>query len=163
MALEEIILTVGNHPGALQKVAKILAEGRINVAALSIQSSGARGYIRMVVSDTERALWLLRKAGCKVDADELVVIGLEDKAGNFLRVLDILAKHKINVSSATVLVVRDGHKSLVAIAVNNPSRAKALLHEAGVLYPDAENVITNAGLVASSVVDENRESVGLLL
>ncbi len=163
MVLEEIAFVLGNKPGALQKIAKLLAEGRINVAAISVHAQSQRGYIRMVVSDTERALWLLRREGYKVDAQELIVVGLEDRSGNLLRVLDILAQHKLNITSANVLVSREGMKSLIAIGTDNPPRARELLSSAGFVSAEAEQLITNAGLVSRSIVDSGRESVGMLL
>ncbi len=163
MVLEEISLVVGNKPGALQKIAKVLAEGRINVAAISLHSQAQRSYVRMVVSDTERALWLLRREGYKVDSTELIVVSLEDRPGNLMRVLDILSKHRVNIVSTTILVSKEGMKSLVAIGVDNPSRARELLAKGSFVSAKAEQLITNALLVASSIVDANRESVGMTL
>jgi hypothetical protein len=162
MGVQEITLALGNRPGVLQRVAMLLAEGRIYVASISIFSQGRTSTIRMVVSDTERALWLLRRSGYKADASELLVISMEDKTGSLLKVLDVLAKHKVNIASITILVVREAHKTLIGLGVDNPTKARKMLSDSGFLSVSAENLVTNAGLVASAVVDTTTGSVGLL-
>ena len=47
MALLEIGLRVANRPGELARVARILARERINLAAISVDSSGKNGNVRM--------------------------------------------------------------------------------------------------------------------
>ena len=164
MTVEEVALTVGNRPGSLQKVAQVLAEGRLNVASLSLTSQGQKSYLRLVVGDTQRALWLLRKAGYKVDANDLVVVHVEDKAGSFLKVLDILARHRVNVLSASILVTREGQKVLVGLSVSNPTRARQLLSASGFLSGGAEGLLlTNRDLVSGPVTDGSTESVGFFL
>jgi len=147
----------------LQKVARLLAEGRINVASISLSSFKQKSFIRLVVSDPERALWLLRKAGYKADADELIVVSMEDKAGSLEKVLDVLSAHRLNVDSATILVTRDGKKVLIGLGVSSPERAKKMLLDAGFITHGTEGLITNAGLISSNVVYRPTDSVGLLL
>lgn len=164
MPVQEISLVVANRPGALRNVAHILAEGRINVAALSVASQGNRSFCRLVVSDTENALWRLRKAGYKVDALDLLVVHLEDKAGALLKVLDILATKKINVLAACILVTRAQQRVLVGLAVSAPPRARKILSEVGLLAPSSsEDLVTNADLVAGAPSNVPGESVGMLL
>jgi hypothetical protein len=163
MPVQEISLVVANRPGALKNVAHLLAEGRINVAALTVASQGTRSFCRLVVSDTENALWRLRKAGHDVDVTDLIVVHLEDKAGALLRVLDVLANKKINVLAACILVTRAHQRVLVGLSVNNPPRARKLLSDAGFLAPSAEGLVTNADLVAGAPSEVPGESVGLLL
>jgi|GEM_PF-149751 len=162
MAVQEITLTLPNRPGVLQKVAQILAEGRINVASISLNSQGTRSNVRLVVSDTERALSLLRRSGYKVDAHELLVVHLEDRAGSFAKVLNVLARHKVNLLSATILVTRDRQRVLVGMEVNNTARARKLLADAGFLSASAEQLITNEDLISSRLSEVPSESVGLL-
>lgn len=163
MTIQEVTVTIGNRPGNLQSIAQLLAEWRIYVAAISLSSFKQKSSIRLVVNDTERALWLLRKKGYKADAKELIVVSMEDKTGSLLKVLDILARQKINIESATILVMREGQKVLVGLDVSTPQRAHKILVEAGFISKAAEGLISNAGLVASNVVYNPTESVGLLL
>lgn len=156
-------MVVANRPGVLRNVAHLLSEGRINVAALSVASQGNRSFCRLVVSDTENALWRLRKAGYKVDATDLLIVHLEDKSGALLRVLDVLAQKKINVLAACILVTRAHQRVLAGLAVSNPSRARTILESTGFLAPGAEELVANADLVAGTPSEVPGVSVGVLL
>ncbi len=63
MPLLEITVSLPNRPGTLAGVARTLARDRINLAAISVDSTRAKGRVRLIVSDPERARHLLEEAG----------------------------------------------------------------------------------------------------
>jgi len=162
MALREISLTLPNRPGALAGVARTLAKERINLAAISVDSSSGKGRVRLIVNDPDRAMSLLRTAGYEADVREMIAIRLEDRSGSFLRVLEVLAKEKLNVQSVAILVAREGNQSLVALSTNDLARTRKLLHQSGVASKAAERLVSNDDLLASAPTIPS-ESVGLLL
>ncbi len=162
MSLREISLTLPNRPGTLVGVARVLAEARINLAAVSVDSSTGRGRVRLVVSDPDRAVTLLEAAGYSTEVREMLAVRLEDRAGSFLRVLEILAKARVNVQSAAILVAREGNHPVVALSATNLGRARTLLARAGFASDGAERLLSNSDLVAG-IPTVPSESVGLLL
>ncbi len=162
MPLEELALELPNRPGTLAGVARILAKERINLAAISVDPSARRGHVRLVVNHPARARALLSKAGFTVEEHELIAVRLEDRAGSFLRVLDVLADAKVNVQSVAILVVKEGAQSLVALSTSDLARARKVLEAAGFLSEGAERLISNADLLAAAPAIPS-QSVGLLL
>jgi hypothetical protein len=162
MTLREISLTLPNRPGALAGVARTLAKERINLAAISVDSAAGRGRVRLVVSDPDRALVLLSAAGYDAEVREMMAVRLEDRAGSFLRVLEALARAKVNIQSVAILVARDGNHPLVALSANDLPRARKVLRQAGFASTAAERLVSNADLLASAPSIPG-ESVGLLL
>jgi hypothetical protein len=160
--LREIVLRVPNRPGELARIARVFAHERINLAAISVDSTAKQGSVRLVVNDPERALGLLRAAGYTVETHELLALELEDRAGSFLRVLDVLAKERINVRSVVILVARAGGRALVGVAVDELEQARKALRGTGYLSESAERLVSNADLVAGSPTIPE-ESVGMLL
>jgi hypothetical protein len=162
MALREIALTLPNRPGTLAGVARVLAKDRINVAALAVDSTATKGHVRLVVSDPDKAMRILAKAGYEPEIREMLAVRLEDKAGSFLRVLETLAKAKLNVQSVAILVAREGSHPLVALSTTDLAKARRLLQEAGFASQLAERIVTNSDLLATAP-SIPQESVGLLL
>jgi len=162
MTLQEIALTLPNRPGALAGVARILAEERINLAALSVNSEGEKGLVRIIVNDPKRALSVLKAAKYKAVVRELLVVHLEDRAGSFLRILELLAEAKVNVQSVAILVTREGSQNLVAVSATDLKRARTLLAGSGYISESAERLVTNADLLATPPAIPS-ESVGLLM
>lgn len=162
MTLREISLTLPNRPGALAGVARTLAKARINLAAISADSSTGRGRIRLIVNDPDRAIGLLSAAGYETELKEMLAVRLEDRAGSFLRVLEVLEREKVNIQSVAILVAREGGHPLVALATSDLARARRLLQRAGFVSRAAEGLVSN-GDVISGAPRIPGESVGLLL
>jgi hypothetical protein len=162
MVLREISLTLPNRPGALEGVARTLADHRINLAALGVDSSPKAGRARLIVSDPDAAVRLLSAAGYEPEIREMLAVRLEDRAGSFLRVLEVLAREKVNIQSVAILVAREGNRPLVALSSNDLPRARRLLQGAGFVSRAAEGLVSNGDLLAGSPVIPG-ESVGLLL
>ena len=164
MTLQEIALTLPNRPGVLAGAAKVLAESQINLAALSVTSDGEKGQVRLIVNDPKRALAALKAAHYKAASHELLVVHLEDRAGSFLRILELLAEAEINVQSVAILVTREGAQSLVAVSVDSSDlkKGRAILAGSGYISESAERLVTNADLLATPPGIPS-ESVGLLM
>jgi hypothetical protein len=162
MGLQELSIQVPNRPGALAKIARILAKDQINLAAIALDSTRTRGYVRLVVGDPKRSRRLLEQAGFTVEIHDLIAVRLEDRAGSFLKVLDALAGANVNVTSVAILVAREGAQSLVALAADDTPRARKVLRDGGFISEGAERLISNADLISAAPVIP-AESVGLLL
>ena len=162
MALDQIALELPNRPGALAGVARLLAEERINLAAISVDSKSRKGHVRLIVSDTDKAMRCLQKADYPVVRQELLAVHLEDRSGSFLQVLDVLAAAKVNIEGVAILVAREGSQSLVALLTSDLAKARRLLEQAGFMSRTAERLVNNADLVAASPAIP-QESVGFLL
>ncbi|HLN50696.1 MAG: ACT domain-containing protein [Thermoplasmata archaeon] len=162
MALRELSLTLPNRPGTLAGVARALAKERINLAAITVDSTSGKGKVRLIVSDPDRATALLAAAGYDPETREMLAVRLEDRAGSFLRVLEVLAREKVNIQNVAILVAREGNQPLVAISTNDLARAKRLLQRSGFMSRAAEGLVSNNDLLASAPSIPT-ESVGLLL
>ena len=162
MALREIALSLPNRPGTLMGVARTLAKERINVAAISVDATAAKGRVRLIVSDPARALRLLTAAGYRATSREILAVRLEDRAGSFLRVLEVLAREKVNLQSVAILVAREGNQPLVALSTSNLARARAILQRSGFASHLAGRLVSNPDLLAAAPSIPS-ESVGLLL
>lgn len=162
MGLVEIGLRVANRPGELARVARILAREQINLAAISVDSSGKNGHVRLIVNRPDRAIGLLTAAGLSVESRELIAVHLSDESGSFLRVLDLLSEARLNVLSVAILVAREGSQSLIALSTSDVRKARRVLEKAGVLSESAERISNNADLLAYAPSIPS-ESVGLLM
>jgi hypothetical protein len=160
MALEELALKIGTRPGQLARVARVLARERINLAAISLDATGPKGLLRMVVDRSDDAARLLGAEGLEVERHGLITLRLADRAGSFLRVLDLLAAAKVSVESVAILVARAGNDCLVALSCDDLEKARAVLGRAGVVSATGDGRVENADLfaVAPSIPGE---SVGM--
>ena len=139
-----------------------MAKEKINLAAISVDSTRAKGRVRLIVSDPQRARRLLEKAGYTVEIREMIAVRMEDRAGSFLRVLEVLASENVSINSVAILIAREGNQVLVALSASDLEKARKGLAQSGFLPSSVERLLSNADVVASAPVIPS-ESVGLML
>ncbi len=75
--LTEVTLRLPNSPGALAAICRVLADERISILALSLESGG---QLRLVVDNIIRAEGALRDRHYKVAARDVLVVSARSRA-----------------------------------------------------------------------------------
>lgn len=125
--LRQISIFAENKPGKIEKITKVLADGGINILAISISSSGDFGVIKFIVDKPFEARDLLIKNGFTVSLNEVLAIELIDKPGDLHRVTSALLKCGINIENAHVFVVNERAQSYLIVEVEDVQEAKKKL------------------------------------
>jgi hypothetical protein len=98
MAIQrEITVKVANSPGTLARVAQLLGAERINMLAMSIDSSG---HLRMVVDNPLHAGGLLREQHYNVEERDVLYTSMPNEPGSLARALRLLGEAGVNVEYA---------------------------------------------------------------
>ncbi len=128
--VKQISIFSENRPGRLQKITKVLAEEGVNILAINIASSNGFGVIRFIVDKCDLAYEKLKQKGFTVSLNEVLAIELVDKPGGLFEVSTILAKKKINIENAYVLILGSRKKAFLIVDVLDIEKAiKLLKHE----------------------------------
>ena len=94
--LKQISIYAENKKGTFQKITGILFEEGINILGSVTNDSAEYGIIRMVVSDTEKALSALSAAGYMCRQTDVLGIEVKDEAGNLNKLLLAMKESNIN-------------------------------------------------------------------
>jgi hypothetical protein len=113
-----------NTPGTLSAVCDELAKQKINIYALTISDTVDHAVVRMVVSDSRRALRLFEERGVLVVENEVLMIDGDNRPGSLATIAKKLAKAKINIEYA-YLATSPGSKR--GLAILRPSNVKKAL------------------------------------
>ncbi len=125
--LKELRVTMEDRPGSLAKLAEALGKAGLNIEAISAETSGGSGDIRVLVADTAAARKALEAAGVTVAAErEMAFVDLEDRPGSLARTARNLASQGINVDSIYVVGAAGGKKQL-AIGTSDAAKARSAL------------------------------------
>jgi hypothetical protein len=123
----EFVVAVPNRVGSLAKLLDVLAEGKINMIALSGEGKGRQGIIRFVTTDAAKTTRVLKKAGIKAKRDDVLVVTLPDKPGKGAALAEALAKAGVNIRSAYGAAA--GSKALVVLNVNKTAAASRAIQK----------------------------------
>ncbi len=122
--LKELKVSMEDRPGSLAKLAEALGKAGVNIDAISAQTSGGSGDIRILVADTAAARRALDGAGIKVSGErEMTFVDLDDRPGSLAATAKKLAEQNINIDAVYVVGAASGKKQL-AIGTSDTGKAR---------------------------------------
>ena len=96
--LKQVSVFGENSRGTLQKITAVLQEEQVNIWGSVTNDSAEYGIIRMVVSEPEKAMTALVKAGYLCRLTDVMGVEVEDEVGNLNKLLLALSDSNINVN-----------------------------------------------------------------
>jgi hypothetical protein len=92
--VEQLAVFLANKPGTLAEVCDALAADRVNIYGLTISDTVDHAVVRMVVSDTRRALAIFESRGTLIVETDVIMIENDNKPGSLSRIASILSTHR---------------------------------------------------------------------
>ena len=102
MTIKQLSVFLENKTGRINDVTKTLAKYDINMHAFSMAESTDFGILRLIVSDVEKAVEVLRAENFAVMLTDVVCISCPNVAGSLAKVLDYLAAENIFIRPSNV-------------------------------------------------------------
>lgn len=132
---QQLAVLLDNRPGALARLAEILADAGLNIIAFTTHDTVDHNVVRLVLDDPARAIELFKDRGLQPIVNEVVLAPGENKPGSLAEMSRRLAAAKVNIeyaycatspgAPAGLLVIRASDCKRALKALNQP--AKALL------------------------------------
>jgi hypothetical protein len=122
--LKELRVTMEDRPGSLARLAEALGKAGVNIEAISAQTAGGSGDIRILVADTAAARKALEGSGITVGGErEMTFVDLDDRPGSLASTTKKLADQRINIDAVYVVGAAGGKKQL-AIGTSDTAKAR---------------------------------------
>jgi hypothetical protein len=131
MNLTQISVFLENKSGRLAEVTKVLADGGVNLRALSIADTLDFGVLRIIADDSDLALKVLADGGFAASATEVVAVELADEVGSLAKMLQVFQANDVNLEYLYEFFTRDGQKIIAVCRVENPEKTIGILASAG--------------------------------
>ncbi len=139
--LRQFIVSMENKVGELHDLLRRVESDNMRVLALSVVDSLDFAVARVIVSEYERGLELMRLSGLNFYESDLVGVELPDSAQPHLSVCTALLSAELNVHYTYPLLFRRNGRGAIALAVDDTDAAIAALNDAGL------RVITESDLL----------------
>ena len=97
---KQFSIFLDNRPGTLARTCHALAKSGINIVALSISDTVDHVVIRLVVSDSNKAIAILQGLHATVQEREVVMLEVASKPGALAEIAQKLAEAGINIEYA---------------------------------------------------------------
>lgn len=132
MSIRQISVFVENKQGSLVKITDVLARENIDLRAMSIADTQDFGILRLIVSDTDAALQVLRKENCIVTETQVVGARLRNEPGALATVVKVLSEGGINMEYMYAFNGATPHHAYMVLRVDDNEKVEELLLRNGI-------------------------------
>ena len=131
--LKQVSIFTENKRGTFQSITGILQEENINILGSITNDSAEYGIVRMIVSDTEKALRALSANGYLCRSNDILGVEMEDEIGSLNRLLISLSDGNISVDYIYLCFNRDTGKPVLILHTDEIREVEEYLKSRGFL------------------------------
>lgn len=135
MIIEQLSVFVENKSGRLYEVMQILGDAGINVSALSIADTSDYGIVRLIVSNPNEGLGLLKEQEFSVQKTPVIGCKVPNTPGGLKKLLTYLAEDNISIEymyafsigddASIILRTEDCGKTIAVLSAHQMELVKA--------------------------------------
>lgn len=140
MLVKQVSIFVENTTGRLADITRILANAGIDLKASTIADAADFGILRCIVEDADAAKKILNENGFNASISEVIAVSLENKAGGFHKVLQILADEKVGVKYIYSTIKSAEGEAVIMLKAADNAQAIEVLKANGVKLVSIDDV-----------------------
>lgn len=141
--VQQLSVFLENRAGRLDEVLSVLAEGGVNIVALSLADTSDYGMLRMIVSDPHKGRVVLKDAGITAMLTDVVAFRVSHDTGSLSKAMHQLVEGEINIEY--MYAFANGDDAAAVLKSDEPVRVVDILLGSGFkVYSADEAYIANA-------------------
>lgn len=125
MTIKQLSVFIENKTGRINEVIQILGTNNINMTAFSLAENDGFGILRLIVSDVDLAVRVLKEAHFGVNVTNVICLRCGNVPGAMAKVLDLLAKEEVFIEY--MYAFADGETANVVIRPTDVDRCVDIL------------------------------------
>lgn len=125
----QLALFLDNRPGMLARVCEALRAAGINIYGLSVSDTVDHSVIRLIVSDTRKALLLFEERGTLVVETEVLMMEADNHPGALAQISQKLAEAGINIEYCYCTAAPKAEKGMLVLRVSDVKQALKVLEQ----------------------------------
>lgn len=113
MIIKQLSVFLENKTGRLNEVTQLLGNAGINMSAFSVADTSEFGILRVIVSNPEMALAILKEAEFSVRLTDVVCLNSPNEPGALARALNILSAESVFIEYLYAYSMNDKSANIV--------------------------------------------------
>lgn len=127
MLIKQLSIFLENKKGRFTEVAKLLGEAGVNMSAFTVSENSDFGILRLIVSDTEKAIAVLREERYAVSIADVVCLHCPNQPGALAKAMEIITANGIFIEY--MYAFSQGEAANVIIRPDNIEKCAEVLKE----------------------------------
>ncbi len=125
MLIKQLSIFLENKRGRFTEVAKLLGDGGVNLTAFTVSENSDFGILRLIVSDVEKALEILKARHYAVSVTDVVCLRCPNIPGSLAKVMEIITEAEVFVEY--MYAFSQGEDANIVIRPDNLERCVEVL------------------------------------
>jgi hypothetical protein len=131
MQIKQISVFLENNAGRLADVTRVLAQGGINIRAISIADTADFGILRLIVDNEAEALQILTSAGFTTRETNVAAVEIDDTPGSLAKVMEVFQISNVNIEYLYASLEGKSGKAVVIFKLENFENGLKIIEEHG--------------------------------
>lgn len=127
MLIKQLSIFLENKKGRFTEVAQILGKAGVNMSAFTVSENSDFGILRLIVSDTDKALEVLRENLYAVSIADVVCLHCPNEPGSLARAMQIITDAGVFIEY--MYAFSQGDAANVILRTDNVARCAEVLRE----------------------------------
>ncbi len=129
--VQQISIYAENKKGSMRALTGLLSAAGINIHSFVTNDSAEFGIVRMIVSDTEKALEILKENGYQTKRTSILMVAISDEPGCLNALLACIERANVNIDYLYTTFDRESHGALIIIHADDLLEVENLLQSEG--------------------------------
>ena len=142
MKVRQVSIFLENRSGRLAKISTALGAADINIRAMSLADTSDFGILRLIVTDAEKAVEILKDHGFTVRITEVVAVAIPDIPGALGNLLSIMEHVGLNVEYMYAFIQKSLDEAILIFRFDDLDKALETLFESDITVLNEEKVLT---------------------
>ncbi|MEE1086126.1 MAG: amino acid-binding protein [Schaedlerella sp.] len=134
--IQQLSVFLENRAGRLDNVLKALAEGNVNIVALSLADTSEYGMLRMIVSDPAKGRAVLTEASMTAMLTEVVALRVPHAPGSLSKAMHQIVEADVNIEY--MYAFANGDDAAAVLKSDAPEKVAEVLINGGFAVYNAE-------------------------
>ena len=125
MIIKQLSVFLENESGRLSEVLDLLAKNKINISAIALADTEEYGLLRMIVSDYNKAVSLLKEQHFTVNLTDVISFFMPNNPGSLAKALDYLSVQGVGIEY--IYAFNMGEKAMAVLRTDDSEKAIEIL------------------------------------
>ena len=128
MITKQVSVFIENKEGRFLRIAELLKDNNINIVSFSIAETEEFGMLRMVVSDPDKTVAILKEGAYSAKITDVITVNLPNEEGTLFGLLKVIADTHNNIR---YMYTSLGDAGPIVLKTNNQDQVVEALKKAG--------------------------------
>jgi hypothetical protein len=129
--IRQVSVFLENKSGRMAKITSSLGNENVNIRAMALADTSDFGILRLIVSDTDKGVSILKAKGFTVRVTDVLAVVVDDQPGSLGRLLGILENAKLNIEYIYMLNHQTPDQAVFIFRFEEPDKALDILADNG--------------------------------